>query len=249
MVLTNYLFFMKSILISVIVFLTVSIYGQKTIDFPSEDGLTITADVYEAKDSNQFIILFHQAGWSRGEYLEIAPKLTELGFHCMAVDQRSGGSVNDITNKTNAAAKTEGKQTEFKDAYQDVESAIAYVKKTYKPEKIIIWGSSYSSSLVLKYAGDHPDVVNGVLSFSPGEYFGEKNYITSSAANIEIPVFITSAQNEKKSWSGIYDAITSDKKQFFLPETKGNHGSRALWEKFSDNESYWAAVKSFLIKI
>jgi len=40
--------------------------------------------------------------------------------------------------------------------------------------------------------------------------------------------------------------IPSRKKQFFLPETKGNHGSRALWEKFSDNGSYWNAVKDFL---
>ncbi|WP_299215756.1 alpha/beta fold hydrolase [uncultured Aquimarina sp.] len=237
---------MKNVITSVILFLTVSIYGQKTIDFPSKDGLTMTADVYEAKDSNQFIILFHQAGWSRGEYLEIAPKLTALGYHCMAVDQRSGGSVNDITNKTNAAAKTEGKQTEFVDAFQDIEAAVDYVKKTYSPEKIIVWGSSYSSALVLKYAGDNPDVVNGVLSFAPGEYFGKKNFITSSAVNIKVPVFITSAKNEKKNWSGIYDAITSDKKQFFLPETKGNHGSRALWDKFPDSKNYWEAVKEFL---
>ncbi|WP_299258045.1 alpha/beta fold hydrolase [uncultured Aquimarina sp.] len=237
---------MKNILTTMIIFLTISIYGQKTIDFPSKDGLTITADMYEAKGSNQFIILFHQAGWSRGEYLEIAPKLTALGYHCMAVDQRSGGAVNEITNKTNAAAKTEGKQTGFNDAYQDVEAAIAYVKNTYNPDKIIIWGSSYSSSLVLKYAGDYPDAVQGVLSFSPGEYFDKKNFITTSADNIKIPVFITSAKSEKKSWSGIYDAIPSDKKQFFLPETKGNHGSRALWDKFPDSDDYWKVVNEFL---
>ncbi|MFD2564964.1 alpha/beta hydrolase [Aquimarina rubra] len=237
---------MKSILTTVIVFLTISLYGQKTIDFPSKDGLTITADVYEAKESSQFIILFHQAGWSRGEYLEIAPKLTVLGYHCLAVDQRSGGAVNEVKNKTKALAKKEGKQTEFVDAFQDIEAAVDYVKKTYKPEKIIIWGSSYSSALVLKYAGDHPDDINAVVSFSPGEYFGKKNFITASAANIKVPVFITSAKNEKKSWSGIYDAIPSDKKQFFLPETKGNHGSRVLWETFSDHKSYWKAVKGFL---
>lgn len=237
---------MKSILTTVIVFLTVSLYAQKTIDFPSKDGLMMTADVYEAKESSQFIILFHQAGWSRGEYLEIAPKLTALGYHCMAVDQRSGAAINERLNHTAREAGKSGKKTKYIDAYQDVEAAIAYVKKTYNPEKIIIWGSSYSSALVLKYAGDHPDAVHGVLSFSPGEYFGKKNFITASAANIKVPVFITSAKNEKKSWSGIYDAIPSDKKQFFLPETKGNHGSRALWETFSDHESYWKAVKGFL---
>ncbi len=237
---------MKSILTIVIAFLTITVYSQKTIDFPSKDGLIMTADVYEAADSNQFIILFHQAGWSRGEYQEIAPKLTTLGYNCLAVDQRSGGIVNGIQNKTNTLAKKEGKKTEYSDAFQDIEAAVAYVKKMYNPNNIIIWGSSYSSSLVLKYAGDYPDSVNGVLSFSPGEYFGKKNFITTSAANIKVPVFITSAQNERKNWSGIYDTIQSDKKQFFLPETKGNHGSRALWDKFEDNESYWKAVKGFL---
>ena len=237
---------MKSILITIITLLTITVYGQKVIDFPSKDGLTITADMYEAENSKQFIILFHQAGWSRGEYQEIAPKLNALGYHALAVDQRSGGGVNDIKNKTNALAKKEGKKTEFVDAFQDVEAAVSYVKSTYKPDKIIIWGSSYSSSLVLKYAGDYPDKIDGVLSFSPGEYFGKKSFITTSAANIMVPVFITSAKSEKKSWSGIYDAIPSSKKQFFLPETKGNHGSRALWEKFSDNQNYWTAVKGFL---
>ena len=34
------------------------------------------ADLYIAHDASApFILLFHQAGWSRGEYLEIAPKL------------------------------------------------------------------------------------------------------------------------------------------------------------------------------
>ncbi|WP_298542967.1 alpha/beta fold hydrolase [uncultured Aquimarina sp.] len=237
---------MKNVITSVIVFLTVSIYGQKTINFPSKDGLMMTADVYETNDSNQFVLLFHQAGWSRGEYLEIAPKLNSLGYSCIAMDQRSGGTVNGVENQTKALAEKEGKQTEFTDAFQDIEAAVGYVKKTYNPEKIIIWGSSYSSALVLKYAGDNPDAVNAVLSFAPGEYFGKKNFITSSASNIKVPVFITSAKNEKKNWSGIYDAIPSGKKQFFLPETKGNHGSRALWDKFSDSQDYWKAVKEFL---
>jgi len=79
----------------------------ETITFPSKDGLTITADTYITNPDNKtpFIVLFHQAGWSRGEYNEIAPKLNKLGFNCMAVDQRSGGSVNGIQNETTALAQ------------------------------------------------------------------------------------------------------------------------------------------------
>ena len=123
---------------------------------------------------------------------------------------------------------------------------MAYVKKTYNSKNIIIWGSSYSSSLVLKYAGDYPDKINAVLSFSPGEYFGNKTFITQSAKNITVPVFITSAKNEKGSWSGIYEAIKSTKKQSFIPQGAGNHGARALWTKNGDHKEYWDAVTAFL---
>ena len=221
-------------------------YSQKTIEYPSKDGLQITADLYETAYSDTFILLFHQAGWSRGEYKEIAPKLNTLGYTCLAIDQRSGGEVNKIVNQTHERAKKEGKATAFIDAFQDIEATVAYVKKTYTPKKIIIWGSSYSSSLVLKYAGDYPNAIDAVLSFSPGEYFGKDNFIKNSASNIKVPTFITSALAEKKSWSSIHTVIPTAAKTSYLPKTKGNHGCRALWNKFNDSSEYWSAVKDFL---
>ena len=237
---------MKTIYTLVLSLTCLITYAQKTIDYPSKDGLKITADLYEASNSDTFILLFHQAGWSRGEYKETAPKLNSLGYSCLAIDQRSGGKVNDVANQTVQRAKKEGKKTEFLDAFQDIEATVSYVKKTYNPKKIIIWGSSYSSSLVLKYAGDYPDSVDAVLSFSPGEYFGKDSFIKNSASNIKVPTFITSAQGEKDSWTAIHNAIPTSTKVSYLPKTKGNHGSRALWEKFSDNDGYWTAVKGFL---
>ncbi len=221
-------------------------YAQETIEYPAKDGLAITADYYAVADSDTFILLFHQAGWSRGEYQETAPQLNALGYSCLAVDQRSGGEVNGVKNKTHQRAKKAGKGTEFVDAFQDIEATVAYVKKTYSPKRILLWGSSYSSSLVLKYAGDNPKEVDAVLSFSPGEYFGKDNFIKDSASKISVPTFITSAQGEKSSWSAIHQAIPTTTKTAYLPKTKGNHGSRALWAKFKDNEGYWTAVKDFL---
>jgi len=222
----------------------------KKIEFPSKDGIEITADVYAPHDqSAPCIILFHQAGWSRGAYLEIAPKLNARGFNCMAVDLRSGGSINGVDNETHKRAMVAGLPTKYINAYQDIEAAVAYARESLAKGKIIIWGSSYSSSLVIEYAGMHRDV-DGVLSFSPGEYFtgqGKSNtFITDAAAKIHVPVFITSAKGEKQSWFEIYDAIPDVQKTYFLPETEGNHGSRALWDKFEDSEVYWNAVNSFL---
>ena len=242
---------MKNIYITLVVVVSffLSTSAQETIKYASKDGLEITADLYEAKNASGFIIMFHQAGWSRGEYKEIAPKLNKMGYSCLAVDLRSGGQVNGVSNETNKRAKSDGKTTTYTDAFQDIEASVAYVKKQFKPGKLIIWGSSYSSALSLKYGGDYPDAVNGILSFAPGEYFGSKNYVTKSAKNIKVPVFITSAKNEYNNWKGIYSAIKSDKKKSYLPETRGNHGSRALWAKFSDSRGYWDAVKEFLATI
>lgn len=237
---------MKSLITLSLLFTMSVAFAQKTVQFDAADGLSITADLYEKSGSKKVIILFHQAGWSRGEYKEIAPKLNALGYTCLAVDLRSGGGVNDVKNETNARAKKAGKKTAYADAFQDIEAAVSHVKSQHNPDQLIIWGSSYSSALVLKYAGDYPDNMDAALSFSPGEYFGNKSFISSSAKNIKVPSFITSAKNEKGSWWGIHQSIPEGEKQFFLPDTKGNHGSRALWGKFDDNDSYWAEVKSFL---
>ena len=44
---------------------------------------------------------------------EIADSLTALGFNCLAIDQRSGGSVNGVTNETKVRATAAGKGTDF----------------------------------------------------------------------------------------------------------------------------------------
>lgn len=223
-----------------------------TIIINSEDGINITADTYIISDeiNTPMIVLFHQAGWSRGEYLEIAPKLNQLGFNCVAFDLRSGKAVNDTPNLTAQHAKQENKQTRYVDALPDMVASLEYINMNYPDSDIIAWGSSYSAALALHVAGTNPDLVDGVLSFAPGEYFAKqgksKSWINESASKIQVPVFITSAKNEKSSWEAIYKSIPSNNKTHFLPDTDGNHGSRALWEQFDDSEEYWEAVSIFL---
>ncbi len=224
----------------------------KTIVFPSSDELDITADLYMPHvKTAPFIVLFHQAGWSRGGYREIAPKLNALGFNCMAIDLRSGGKVNGVTNETFTAAMKLLKNTTYIDAIPDMKAAIHYARKHYTQGKLLIWGSSYSSSLTLLLAGENTQIADAVLAFAPGEYFTNArkpaNYIQTAASKIkDIPVFITSAKSEYASWKAIYDSIPSTQKVKFVPTSEGNHGSRALWEQFEDHQAYWDSVVSFL---
>ena len=108
-------------------------FSGETITFKASDGISVTADLYMAhKASAPFIILYHQAGYSRGEYRSIAPKLNEMGFNCLAVDQRSGDQVNGVINETHKEAVAMQLPTEYLDAIPDMEAAYLYAKYSIK---------------------------------------------------------------------------------------------------------------------
>jgi dienelactone hydrolase len=222
-----------------------------SISFKSSDDLLITADLYtpHTADTTPLILLFHQAGSSRGEYDEIAPELNKLGFNCIAVDLRSGEYARGKDNETAIRASEKNLATSYADALPDIVASIRYARQHYK-NKVIIWGSSYSAALVLKVAGDNPQLVDGVIAFSPGEYFAHlgksKTWIRDSAKKIVVPVFISSARSEVSDWMPIFDVIDPEIRNKFVPVTVGKHGSRALWSKQSDSTAYWSAITKFL---
>lgn len=221
------------------------------VKFPAADGLPVTAEISKIADPEApFLILCHQAGWSRGEYSETANWFNELGFHTLALDQRSGGEVNGVLNQTAKLAKERGLSTDYLDAKQDIEAALDYVRKTYAPQKIVLLGSSYSASLVLRITGENKYPVDAVLAFSPGEYFQDQSdYVASKGGKIQAQVFITSAANERHQWTDIAKAIPKNLVNAFIPNEKGEHGSRALWQGKSGWPLYRRAVQAFLARI
>lgn len=241
----------------VVFFISLNFMGQsqdtftgETIEFKASDGLKVTADLYMTEDASApFIILYHQAGYSRGEYRSIAPRLNELGFNCMATDQRSGNKINGVSNATHAEAVSKGLQTEYLDAIPDIEAAYLYVKHGIKPEKIILWGSSYSAAISLFMGSTHHNNISGILAFAPGEYFKiNGKSIAQWATKITCPVLITSAKSEYDNWKKIYEGLPKSK-SYFLPESEGKHGSKALWNDNPSHREYWVAVENFLNKI
>ena len=226
--------------------------GSETVTFPSEDGLLMTADIHAPYKNGEapVIVLFHQAGSSRGEYTDIAPWLNTLGYNCMAVDQRSGETAWGIDNETALRAEEENKPAGYISALPDIKAALAYARQHYGKDGVIAWGSSYSAALVLQVAGDSPGLADAVLAFSPGEYFKRAGksvtWVQDAARHITVPVFITSSRNEADSWAAIFEGIESDQKASFIPATEGRHGSRALWKKYPDSGAYRSAVQGFL---
>jgi pimeloyl-ACP methyl ester carboxylesterase len=228
------------------VFLLVGSAFSQTITFPSKDGLLITADLYEKDTTFIYILLCHQAGYSRGEYIETAQRLLQEGYNCLAIDQRSGKEANKILNETAKRAKEKDTGTDYKDAEQDILASIEWLYKKNGGKKIIVLGSSYSASLVLKIANKN-EMVEKVVAFSPGEYIRGTS-ITLSSRDMDKPAFITSSRSEAESVKEIAKAIPTANLTLFIPESEGIHGSRALWKSNPNSEEYWNALLPFLKK-
>lgn len=220
--------------------------GNKII-LKAADGVPVTADLYLLEYAEApIIILCHQAGYSRGEYLSIVPKLQALGFSCIALDQRSGKEVNGVVNKTHLAAVERGKPTKYLHAIPDIETVLDHVKNNLKSKRILIWGSSYSAALVFYIGSQYAEDIDALLAFSPGEYVkagGEM--VRFHAAKVTCPVFVSSATKEQNRWKEIYANVKGEK-AYYVPEEGGFHGSKALWPANDGNEVCWKAVEVFL---
>jgi len=220
----------------------------KPVWLHASDNLNVKGTWYEAKNAKAIILLFHQAGSSKDEYATIAPKLVEAGYSALAIDQRAGGDMYGA-NETAEHMPKDWKHS-MEDAEQDMEGAIRWTRPFDKP--LILWGSSYSASLVIPLANSHPDQVKAVLSFSPGEYFPDKNRIGRAAALLQVPIFITSAPtpDEESKAKAIAGRVPDHLATLYVPKA-GVHGSSTLIAaKDPDGAAAnWDAVMAFLGKL
>ncbi len=221
----------------------------KILEFPSIDSLSITAHLYQIDDTSPFILLCHQARFNKFEYAGTAERLNKMGFNCMAIDQRSGGPIGNTQNETYLRAVAADKGTDYLDAEVDIVAAINYIKANFS-DKVILWGSSYSSTLAL-YLAIEKEEVSAVISFSPGNYMAdEKGSLSEMLNDFKKPMFVTSSNYEAKSITALLKKHKLGNKQtHFIPEGPGHHGSRALWKNQQGGEEYWTVITAFLNSI
>ncbi|HXH59740.1 MAG TPA: alpha/beta hydrolase [Fimbriimonadaceae bacterium] len=218
------------------------------LELKAADGTTVFARLVKAKgEPKGAVLMFHQAGSNMHEYDPIAERVAGLGWDCLKVDQRSGGDMWDEVNRTAAQFK---KNPDYMDAYQDLEAALKWAEDA-KYKKIVAWGSSYSASLVLKLAADHKDV-GAVLSFSPGEYFGQDSLVAGWNSKVKVPEFL--AATPKEFSGAVYDIYDADKDNpdraacMTFGTADGIHGSSTLRADKAPKaaEAYWSKVEQFL---
>lgn len=238
---------MRIIFLFIYLFSFLALGAQEKVTFLAEDGLKITADLYETNSSNPYILLFHQDGYSRGEYRQTANKILKFGYNCLAVDLRSGGEVNYIQNHTALIAVQQGYSVDYLSSQKDIEAAIKWVKERSE-KQVVLLGSSFSASVSLLVAKNNPDV-KAVILFSPGEYFTPERMIQTEIKGFEKPVFAASSQRENTYVDELLSNVPSPNKTIFAPKTGGEHGSKSLWTSNPNNQEYWLALTMFFSKI
>jgi dienelactone hydrolase len=202
--------------------------GATAMHIVAPDSKKIAANYYPAANPKAVILLFHQAGDSYREYDLIGPRLATAGYSALAVDQRGGRGSED-----------------FMEGKPDMEAAIAWAQDKKLP--VIIWGSSYSASLVYVLAAENPGKVVAGLAFSGGDYLGG-SLVPNAARKITIPMFATSSRGEVAEMKRVLDLVPGANKTFFAPKLGGVHGSSTLLIKKNRKgaEENWAAVMTFL---
>lgn len=210
------------------------------------DGVKVHGRHAQIANPKAIILLFHQAGSGKDEYAAIQPRLAELGYASLAIDQRAGGAMFG----PNETVQAMGAARPFLEARRDLDAALDWAVNQGPP--VILWGSSYSASLVLMLAADRPDDAAALLAFSPGEYF-TGTQVRDAAARVTSPVFVTSAQDATEIAAGeaIFAAVPARGKQRHVPQAGGVHGSSTLIpaRNAAGADQNWQAVTAFLASV
>ncbi|MCW5942832.1 MAG: hypothetical protein KIS66_11400 [Fimbriimonadaceae bacterium] len=200
----------------------------KQISFEATDGATAFADLYTARRGSRTVaLLFHQAGSNAGEYATLAPLLCGVGMDCLAVDQRSGGTMWGRDNRTVQAS---GRSAEYVDAYADLEGALRWARSQGKYGRVLVAGSSYSASLCFRLGVEHPGIA-AILAFSPGEYLPEPGTVERWAKAWRGPLFVSCSPEEAiGDAKRLFDACagTSDAPTRLATHPGGVHGASAF---------------------
>lgn len=221
------------------------------VTFAGADGGMLFADTYPSSRGSAapVVLLFHQGGGdARGEYGPIISRLVERGFNVLAIDLPGGGNRFGVENRT--VASRPRSDPSYCDEYGDLEAALAWVASSSFSGLRVLWGSSYSASLAIRLAADHPEKVAAVLAFSPAasgpmESCRPDPYLTRLAAPLlvsrptgELALPAVQAQSELVRQAGheVFEAVG------------GTHGSSMLvaGRATGDVEPTWERVLSFI---
>lgn len=218
--------------------------GKSTVYLYSADSLLITADEYVTADTLPYLVLLHEQGSSRGEYVNILHRFQKMNFNCLVPDLRNGGNSGYMTNETAKRSRSNKYSKKAKDIEGDIRAAVDYAAMK-SGEKVILVGAGANGSLALKAAREM-DPVKAVIALSPGEFFRSEFSVEDTIAGIEKPVLVLSSKMELPYMEQLLSGVDEQYKELFVPEDhEGRRGTGALTGKNPSQSAYWLSILLF----
>ena len=81
--------------------------------------------------------------------------------------------------------------------------------------------------VVIVLAAKHPQGLSAIISFSPGEYFDDKNLIKQAAAKVTLPFYITTDPDEASNVAEVLRDAHGNNIVHYQPKI-GVHGASTL---------------------
>jgi hypothetical protein len=209
-----------------------SMKGQEVVYFYASDSAKMRGELYLRDYNLPFMILCLDDAGERSEFHDIAPRLLNLDYNCLAIDPGSGGS-RHIT---------------LANALSGLHAALAYVSR-FNNQPVILVGSSWSASLCLVEAASNTRL-KAIVALSPGEYFQPAISMPDVLEKINRPVFICGTRAEFSYLQKMAEKQPAGRLTLFQPEKgKGVHGAAALAGNDITRDEYWFALMMFFKKL
>ena len=127
--------------------------------FQASDGVDIPYRIWMAREPRAAILLLHGCCDYSGAYDDIAPKLAQHGFSCMAYDQRGFG-----------ATASRGNWSSQERMIDDAREAIDFFRARVRADTpLFIIGESMGGSVAVHTAATYPELnLSGVVLVAPG---------------------------------------------------------------------------------
>jgi len=205
--------------------------SMETVNFTTEDGVTIVADWYQpAQEPRAAVLLLHMMPATRKSWEGLIKELIAVDFAVLAIDLRGHGE--SIKSDWGSLDYTKFTDSEHQASRLDIIGAINFLKEQgFSKERIAIGGASIGANLALDYASRNKEIKIVVL-LSPGlDYRGIETQPLIEKLSQNQSVFIAVSKEDSYAFnsSKILAQGLKIKKELKILEGAG-HGT-AMFEK------------------
>lgn len=196
--------------------------NKKTVNFPTQDGVKIVGDFYDAR-SKKSVVLLHILPGNRRDFNDLAGLLSEKGYNILNIDERGHGDSESWPGEM--GSWQEFRQEDYDKMIFDVEAAADWLKNQAKDTELAVIGGSIGANLAMILgAKQQPKIV---VALSPGiDYRGVKTEIASR--NYRQNLLIAASRDDEYAFESsekLFEMSRARIKEFIKYEDAG-HGTR-----------------------